>query len=72
MALFWRQIEAIVGEDLIAVGVPVYLADVIVFSKTRHGHLALLNKVFERMLAAGTKIRLSKCSFIQSEVEYLR
>jgi len=30
----------------------------------------LLHKVFEEMLAAGMKIRLSKCSFMQNEVEY--
>jgi hypothetical protein len=63
--------EAIIGEDLIAAGVRVYLDDIIVFSRTRQGHLALLDKVFERMLAAGMKIRLFKCSFMQKEVEYL-
>ena len=31
----------------------------------------MLDKVFERMLAAGMKSTLSKCSFIQNEVEYL-
>jgi hypothetical protein len=63
--------EAIIGEDLIAAGVRFYLDDIIVFSRTRQDHLALLDKVFERMLAAGMKIRLSKCSFMQNKVEYL-
>ena len=71
VALFQRQMEAIIGEDLIAAGVRVYLDDIIVFSRTRLDHLALLDKVFERMQAAGMKIRLSKCSFLQNEVEYL-
>jgi hypothetical protein len=39
-------------------GVRVYLDDIIVFSKTRQDHLALLDKVFERMLAAGMKMAL--------------
>jgi len=71
VALFQRQMDAIIGEDLIAAGVRVYLDDIIVFSRTRQDHLALLDKVFERMQAAGMKIRLSKCSFLQNEVEYL-
>jgi hypothetical protein len=58
-------------EDLITAGVRVYLDDIFVFSRTRQDHLALLDKVFERMLAAGMKIRLSKCSFMQNELEYL-
>jgi len=56
---------------LIAAGVRVYLDDIIVFSRTRQDHLALLDKVFEGMLAAGMKIGRSKCSFIQNEVMLL-
>jgi len=63
--------EVIIGEDLIAAGVRIYLHDIIVFSRTRQDYLALLDKVLERMLAAGMKIRLSKCSFMQNGVEYL-
>jgi len=71
VALFQRQMEAVIGEDLIATGVRVYLDNIIVFSRTRQDHSALLNKVFERMLAAGMKIRLSKCSFMQKVLECL-
>jgi len=71
VALFQRQMEAIIGKDLITAGVRVYLNDIIVFSRTRQDHLSLLDKVFERMLAVGIKTRLSKCSFIQNKVEYL-
>jgi len=71
VALFRRQMDATIGEDLIAAGVRVYLDDIIVFSRTRQDHLALLDKVFERMLDEGMKIRISKCSFLQNQVEYL-
>ena len=71
VVLFQRQMKAIIAEDLIAAGDRVYLDDIIVLSRTRHDHLALLDKVFESMLAAGMKIRLSRCSFMQNEVEYL-
>jgi hypothetical protein len=64
--------EAIIRADFIAPGVKVYLDDITVFSRTRQDHLALLEKVFERMLGAGIKITLPKCSFMQSEVKYLR
>ena len=51
--------------------VRVYLDDISVFSRTTLDDMALLDKVFERMLAAGIKIRLSKCNFMQSDVECL-
>jgi hypothetical protein len=44
VALFQRQMEAILREDFIAAGVRVYLDDIIVFSRTRQGHLTCLTR----------------------------
>ena len=47
VALFQIQMETIIVEDLISAGVRVYLDDIIVFSRTRQDHLALLDKVLK-------------------------
>jgi hypothetical protein len=55
VALFQRQMEELLGEDLLAVGVKVYLDDILSFTKTLLDHLALLNK----------------CTFAQDSAEFL-
>ena len=49
----------------------VYLDDVIIFSKNDDEHLKHLEEVFRLLRDAGVTLRLSKCSFFQSEVKYL-
>ena len=71
VALFQRQIEQLIGEDLIAAGVRVYLDDILIFSKTRTEHFALLERVFKRLESVGLRIRLEKCVFLQGAIEYL-
>ena len=44
VALFQRQMEELLGEDLLAAGVEVYLDDILIFTKTLEDHLALLDK----------------------------
>jgi len=58
--LFQRQIEELIGEDLITAGVRVYMDDIFIFAKTKKQHLASLQKVFERLE-----------SFLQKMIEYL-
>ena len=48
-----------------------FLDDIIVFSKTHEEHIEHLKKVFEKLKAAGLKLKLSKCSFCQKRVNYL-
>ena len=49
----------------------VYLDDVIVFSKTPNEHLERLEAVFQKLSAAGLKLKPSKCTFFKTEMAYL-
>ena len=48
-----------------------YLDDIVIYSRTFTDHLSNLRTVFERLRAAGLKVRFTKCSFCRSEVPYL-
>ena len=47
------------------------LSEVIVFSKTPEEHLERLEAVFQKLSAAGLKLKPSKCTFFQTEITYL-
>jgi hypothetical protein len=49
----------------------VYLDDILCFSKTEEGHKRHLATIFERLRQFQLYAKSSKCSFFQSEVEYL-
>ena len=49
----------------------VYLDDIIVMGRTFEEHLSNLENVFSRILDAGLKIKVEKCSFLQERVKYL-
>ena len=49
----------------------IYLDDIIVFSKTPEEHIERLRGVFEKLAAAGLKLKPSKCKFFKSQVTYL-
>jgi hypothetical protein len=49
----------------------VYVDDIIVWAKDIKEHMKALEEVFERLLKAGLKLKLSKCEFFLEEVEYL-
>ena len=49
----------------------VYLDDIIIFSDTREEHLKRLEAVFQKLCAAGLKLKPSKCFFFREEIEYL-
>ena len=48
-----------------------YLDDVLIFSKSCEEHLQHLNAVFQKIKAAGLKIKLSKCQFFKTQLYYL-
>ena len=50
----------------------VYLDDIIIFSDTKEEHLKRLEAVFQKLCAAGLKLKPSKCFFFKEEIEYLR
>ena len=49
----------------------IYLDDIIVFSKTPEEHCERLRGVFEKLSAAGLRLKLSKYEFFKSQVTYL-
>ena len=49
----------------------IYLDGIIIFSKTPEEHLERLGQVFEKLSAAGLKLKPSKCEFFKSRIEYL-
>ena len=49
----------------------VYLDDIIIFSDTEEEHLKRLEAVFQKLCAAGLKLKPSKCFFFREEIEYL-
>ena len=49
----------------------VYIDDILVFSDTFDNHLVHLEAVFQRMVASKFQIKLSKCSFVRPELDYL-
>ena len=49
----------------------IYLDDIIVFSKTPEEHTERLRGVFEKLSAAGLRLKLSKCEFFKSRITYL-
>ena len=52
-------------------GVCLYLDDILITGKTDQEHLSNLSAVFQRLAAAGMKLKPEKCSFMMTEVEYL-
>ena len=49
----------------------VYLDDTIIFSDTKEEHLKRLEAVFQKLAAAGLKLKPSKCFLFREEIEYL-
>lgn len=49
----------------------VYIDDLIIFSRTFDDHLLHLEQVFRRLREANVRLKLSKCHFVQAQVEYL-
>ena len=48
-----------------------YLDDIIIFSKTEEEHMKHMETVFERLEAAGLKLKRSKCEFFKKHIHYL-
>ena len=49
----------------------VYLDDLIIFSDTKEEHLKRIEAVFQKLAAAGLKLKPSKCYFYKEEIEHL-
>ena len=69
-ATFQRLINNVLRQALKKYAL-VYLDDVIIFSKTIDDHINHIQAVLKLLKEAGLKIKLSKCTFLRQEVEYL-
>ena len=69
-ATFQRLMHDCLG-DLNMNSCIVYLDDIIIFSDTKKEHLERLEAVFQKLSAAGLKLKPSKCFFFREEIEYL-
>ena len=49
----------------------IYLDDIIVFYKTLEEHIERLKGIFEKLAAAGFRLKPSKCKFFKLQVTYL-
>ena len=49
----------------------IYIDDVIIFSRTVEGHIQQLQAVFDRLKAAGLKLKPKKCHLFRRRVQYL-
>ena len=60
-------------EDLISEGViVVYLDDILIFTKTLEEHREVVRRVMELLRQHGLSLKLEKCEFKKTSVEYLR
>lgn len=59
-ATFQRLMESCLGELHLNWCI-IYLDDIIIFSKNREDHIKRLRGVFEKLAAAGLKLKPSKC-----------
>ena len=69
-ATFQRLMENCLG-DLHLRSCIIYLDDIIIYSKTPEEHVHRLSQVFEKLAAAGLKLKPSKCEFFKTEINYL-
>ena len=70
LATFQRLMHDCLG-DLNMNWCIVYLDDIIIFSDTKEEHLKRLEAVFQKLSAAGLKLKPSKCFFFREEIEYV-
>ena len=70
LATFQYLMESCLGEMHLKWCI-IYLDDIIVFSKMPEKHIKRLRGVFEKLSAAGFRLKLSKCEFFKSRITYL-
>lgn len=58
-------------EPLLRKGVLVFMDDILVYSDSLEAHIALLTQVFQIIQHHKFLLKLSKCSFAQTTIEYL-
>ena len=69
-ATFQRLMQSTMS-DFIFQFLLVYLDDLLVYSKTFDEHLAHLDRLLQRIIDAGLKLKMDKCQFLRRQVHYL-
>ncbi len=69
--LTFQRIVNTLFSGVIGKGLSVFLDDLIVVSKDLDSHLQLLCLVFQKLIQAGLKDKLTKCEFLKSRIEFL-
>ena len=69
-AVFQREMQRMLS-DFPKAKVIVYIDDILILGSSFEEHLQLVSKVMEVLLLHGLKVKMSKCSWAQSEVRYL-
>ena len=67
---FQRMVNTLFS-GTIGKGLFVYLDDLIIVSKDMDTHLQQLALVFQKLTQAGLKVKLAKCEFLKSRIEFL-
>ena len=70
-ATFQRLMQSTMS-DFIFQFLLVYLDDLLVYSKTFDEHLAHLDRLLQRIIDAGLKLKMDKCQFLRRQAHHLR
>ena len=70
LATFQHLMETCLGEMHLKWCI-IYLDEIIVFLKMQEEHIKRLRGVFEKLSAAGMRLKPSKCEFFKSQTAYL-
>ncbi|XP_039213407.1 uncharacterized protein LOC120314410 [Crotalus tigris] len=69
-AAFMQLINQVLHEHLYR-GILVYLDDILIYTTTMEEHVALVRKGLEKLLEAKLYVKLSKCEFHRTRLDYL-
>lgn len=69
-AVFMQLINNVLHEFLYR-GVLVYLDDILIYTRTMEEHVRLVRQVLTKLLDARLYVKLSKCEFHRTEIDYL-
>ena len=67
---YFQQLISMVLQDCSGFSMA-YLDDIIIFSKNEVDHIKHIETIFQKLKAAGLKLKKSKCDFFKSEMHYL-
>ena len=67
---YFQQLMSMVLQDCSGFTMA-YLDDIIIFSKNEADHIKHIEIIFQKLKAAGLKLKESKCDFLEREIYYL-